>query len=331
MMFFLYDFFAGIIQKSQKLSIFAEIIRQIVYKMKKKRPERFDLSLIRDAVEQNADGALGFYFNSDFAVLHGQGAGLFHFFFRRKTPLLINDYRMGLVVKGEVRGRINLIERHIKAGMMAFVGPGSIVEPISASPDLQIKGVALFRDLPFSVGRVPALFNGSMRDYQMQVDAEQYALIEQIVESLWLMVHTHPFCREAFDAIVASLMQYYNHLYGLDVERRMSPSHGTDIFNRFIQLVNSHVRQEHKMGYYANRMCLTQRYLGSVVREVSGASAKEWIDRALVTEAKVVLKHSDKSVAQIAEDLHFPSPSFFSKYFRRLTGLTPAEYRQGKE
>ncbi len=330
-MFFLYDFFAGIIQKSQKLSIFAEIIRQIVYKMKKKRPERFDLSLIRDAVEQNADGALGFYFNSDFAVLHGQGAGLFHFFFRRKTPLLINDYRMGLVVKGEVRGRINLIERHIKAGMMAFVGPGSIVEPISASPDLQIKGVALFRDLPFSVGRVPALFNGSMRDYQMQVDAEQYALIEQIVESLWLMVHTHPFCREAFDAIVASLMQYYNHLYGLDVERRMSPSHGTDIFNRFIQLVNSHVRQEHKMGYYANRMCLTQRYLGSVVREVSGASAKEWIDRALVTEAKVVLKHSDKSVAQIAEDLHFPSPSFFSKYFRRLTGLTPAEYRQGKE
>lgn len=330
-MFFLYDFFAGIIQKSQKLSIFAEIIRQIVYKMKKKRPERFDLSLIRDAVEQNADGALGFYFNSDFAVLHGQGAGLFHFFFRRKTPLLINDYRMGLVVKGEVRGRINLIERHIKAGMMAFVGPGSIVEPISASPDLQIKGVALFNDLPFSVGRVPALFNGSMRDYQMQVDAEQYALIEQIIESLWLMVHTHPFCREAFDAIVASLMQYYNHLYGLDVERRMSPSHGTDIFNRFIQLVNSHVRQEHKMGYYANRMCLTQRYLGSVVREVSGASAKEWIDRALVTEAKVVLKHSDKSVAQIAEDLHFPSPSFFSKYFRRLTGLTPAEYRQGKE
>ena len=330
-MFFLYDFFAGIIQKSQKLSIFAEIIRQIVYKMKKKRPERFDLSLIRDAVEQNADGALGFYFNSDFAVLHGQGAGLFHFFFRRKTPLLINDYRMGLVVKGEVCGRINLIERHIKAGMMAFVGPGSIVEPISASPDLQIKGVALFNDLPFSVGRAPALFNGSMRDYQMQVDAEQYALIEQIIESLWLMVHTHPFCREAFDAIVASLMQYYNHLYGLDVERRMSPSHGTDIFNRFIQLVNSHVRQEHKMGYYANRMCLTQRYLGSVVREVSGASAKEWIDRALVTEAKVVLKHSDKSVAQIAEDLHFPSPSFFSKYFRRLTGLTPAEYRQGKE
>ena len=296
--------------------------------MKKKRPERFDLSLIRDAVEQNADGALGFYYNSDFAVLHGQGAGMFHFFFRRKTPLLINDYRMGLVVKGEVCGRINLIERHIKAGMMAFVGPGSIVEPISASPDLQIKGVSLFRDLPFSVGRVPALFNGSVRDFQMQVDAEQYALIEQIVESLWLMVHTHPFCREAFDAIVASLMQYYNHLYGLDVERRMSPSHGTDIFNRFIQLVNSHVRQEHKMDYYANRMCLTQRYLGTIVRQTSGTTAKDWIDRALVTRIKIELRHTDKSAAQIAYDFHFANPAFFAKYFRRLMGMTPKEYRQ---
>ena len=124
-------------------------------------------------------------------------------------------------------------------------------------------------------------------------------------------------------------MQYYHHLYSLDAERKVIHSHATDIFNRFIQLVNGHVRQEHKLSYYADRMCITQRYLGSVVHEVSGATAKEWIDRALVTEAKVVLKHSDKSVAQIAEELNFPSPSFFSKYFRRLTGLTPAEYRLG--
>lgn len=298
--------------------------------MDRQRPKRFDLSLIRDAVEHNTDPTLGFYFNNDFAVLHGPGTSLFNYFFNKRMPLLINDYRMGLVMRGEICGRINLIERHITAGTMAFLGPGSIVEPISISPDLHIKGVALFNDLPFTVGRVPALFNGSVRDFRMQVEPSQQAIISQFVESLWLMVHAQPFCREAFDNQVAALMHYYNHLYSLDAERKVSPSHGTDIFNRFIQLVNSHVRKEHKLGYYADRMCLTQRYLGSVVREVSGATAKEWIDRALVTEAKVALKHSDKSVAQIAEDLYFPSPSFFSKYFRRLTGLTPAEYREGK-
>ena len=294
------------------------------------RPEHFGLSLIRDALEHNTDPALGFFFNTDFAVLHGPGASLFNYFFNRRAPLLVNDYRMGLVVQGEICGRINLIERHITAGTMAFIGPGTIVEPISISPDMQIKGVALFNDLPFTVGRVPALFNGSVRDFRMQVEPSQQAIILQFIESLWLMVHASPFCREAFDCQVAALMHYYNHLFSLDAERKVSPSHVTDIFNRFIQLVNGHVRQEHKLGYYADRMCLTQRYLGSVVRQVSGATAKEWIDRALVTEAKVVLKHSNKSVAQIADELHFPSPSFFSKYFRRLTGFTPAEYRLGK-
>jgi AraC-like DNA-binding protein len=298
--------------------------------MKGQRPEHFDLSLIREAIEHNNDPALEFFLNPDFAVLHGPGASLFHYFFSRRVPLLINDYRMGMVVRGEIRGRINLIERHITAGTIAFIGPGSIVEPISISTDLQIKGVALFNDLPFTGGRVPALFNGSVRDIQMQVEPSQQAIISQFIESLWLMAHANPFCREAFDNQVATLMHYYNHLFSLETERKVSPSHITDIFNRFIQLVNSHVRQEHKLGYYADRMCLTQRYLGHVVREVSGTTAKEWIDRALVTEAKVILKHSDKAVAQIADELHFPSSSFFTKYFRRLTGFTPAEYRSGK-
>ncbi|MBR5083234.1 MAG: AraC family transcriptional regulator [Prevotella sp.] len=298
--------------------------------MNGQRPEHFDRFLILDALEHNTDPTLEFFFNTDFAVLHGPGTSLFNYFFNRKVPLLINDYRMGLVTRGEIFGRINLIERHITAGTMAFVGPGSIVEPISVSPDLQIKGVALFNDLPFTVGKVPVLFNGSVRDFQIQVETSQQVIISQFIESLWLMVHASPLCREAFDDQVAALMHYYNHLFSLDAERKVSPSHVTDIFNRFIQLVNNHVRREHKLGYYADRMCLTQRYLGSVVREVSGATAKEWIDRALVTEAKVMLKHSDKSVAQIADELHFPSPSFFSKYFRRLTGFTPAEYRLGK-
>jgi AraC-like DNA-binding protein len=74
-------------------------------------------------------------------------------------------------------------------------------------------------------------------------------------------------------------------------------------------------------------MCLTERYLGTVVRQASGITAKEWIDRALVTRIKIELRHTDKSVAQISDEMKFPNPSFFSKYFRRLTGMTPLEFR----
>ena len=62
------------------------------------------------------------------------------------------------------------------------------------------------------------------------------------------------------------------------------------------------------------------------MKKVSGKAAKEWIDEAITTRIKVELKHSDKSIAQIAYDLNFPNPSFFSKYFKRMTGMTPHEY-----
>ena len=74
-------------------------------------------------------------------------------------------------------------------------------------------------------------------------------------------------------------------------------------------------------------ICLTERYLGTVVRQASGVTAKEWIDRALIARIKVELRHTDKSVARISEEMNFPNPSFFSKYFKRLTQKTPAEYR----
>ena len=82
-----------------------------------------------------------------------------------------------------------------------------------------------------------------------------------------------------------------------------------------------------ELGFYADKMCLTERYLGTVIRQTSGTTAKGWIDRAIITRVKVELRHTSKSVAQISEEMNFPNPSFFSKYFRRLTGMTPMDYK----
>ena len=79
-----------------------------------------------------------------------------------------------------------------------------------------------------------------------------------------------------------------------------------------------------KDGFYCSRL---NCYLSTVIRQTSGTTAKDWIDRALITRIKIELHHTDKSSAQIAEEMHFANPSFFSKYFRRLTGMTPGEYK----
>ena len=72
---------------------------------------------------------------------------------------------------------------------------------------------------------------------------------------------------------------------------------------------------------------MSQRYLGTLISNASDTTAKAWIDKSVIAEAKVMLKHSDMQVAQISEALNFPNPSFFCKFFKRLTSMTPQEYK----
>ena len=83
----------------------------------------------------------------------------------------------------------------------------------------------------------------------------------------------------------------------------------------------------HTIDFYASRLCLTPRYMSTIIRQVSGKSAKQWIDDALVTRIKIELKHTDKPVARICDDMNFPNPSFLTKFFKRMTGQTPSQYR----
>ena len=86
-----------------------------------------------------------------------------------------------------------------------------------------------------------------------------------------------------------------------------------------------------RLAFYAEKLCITSRYLGTVILNESGVGAKEWIDRAVISTAKVLLRHSDKQTTQIADELNFPNASFFCKYFKRLTRLTPQQYRKGED
>jgi AraC-like DNA-binding protein len=108
--------------------------------------------------------------------------------------------------------------------------------------------------------------------------------------------------------------------------RRSTAHHLSD---RFIELVQEHFREHRNIGYYADRLCLTPRYLSKVVRDGSGASAGEWIDNTVILEAKEQLRNTGRTIQQISDRLNFPSSSFFGKYFKRIVGVSPQRYRKG--
>lgn len=185
--------------------------------------------------------------------------------------------------------------------------------------------------MPFATGQMPPAFNGQVRDFQIKVGDADIETANLIINTLWHVVHQNNYNMQTVCSLVASLMNHYDGLYRQHTDQLISSqSHEQTIFDRFIALVNQHGRYEHQISYYAERMCLTERYLGTIIRQVSGTTAKEWIDRAIITHIKIELRHTNKSITQIAEEMRFPNTSFFCKYFKRMTGMTTQAYRQSQ-
>ena len=101
------------------------------------------------------------------------------------------------------------------------------------------------------------------------------------------------------------------------------------IFERFIALVNEYHSSERGMAFYADKLCLTPKYLSKLIKQASGRSAPDWIDEFVVLEAKNLLKYSNMAIKEIVFQLHFPNQSVFYKFFKTHTGMTPSEYRNG--
>jgi AraC-like DNA-binding protein len=100
------------------------------------------------------------------------------------------------------------------------------------------------------------------------------------------------------------------------------------LLDRFMNLVKENFREQRDVGFYADKLCLTPKYLSKVIRDNSGSSADEWIDNYVTLEAKALLKSTNMTIQQISEELNSPSQSFFGKYFKRIVGVSPSEYRK---
>ncbi|MBQ7741810.1 MAG: AraC family transcriptional regulator [Bacteroidaceae bacterium] len=273
------------------------------------------------------------FISNELGMVYGDPSAFLMVLKQSQPPFSIDDYRLGIIVQGEIHASINLVERRINAGTLVFLGPSSILSPISFSDDIEIYGLALFADfpMPFAVGQMPLSFNGQVRDFQIRADVNDIDTARHIMDTIWHTIQQKDYNRQTVSSLVAAMMHHYDGLYRQHTELlQASQSREQTIFERFIYLVNQYATREHRIGFYADKMYLTQRYLGTVIRQASGITAKEWIDRALMAHIKIELKHSDKSIARISEELNFPNPAFFSKYFKRFTNQTPLEYKQRK-
>ena len=99
------------------------------------------------------------------------------------------------------------------------------------------------------------------------------------------------------------------------------------IFDQFIKLVSEYHTQYRNVGFYADKLCLTPKYLSKLIKGATGRSAPDWIDAYVILEAKNLLKYSNVTIKEVVYRLNFPNQSVFYKFFKARTGMTPTEYR----
>ena len=244
--------------------------------------------------------------------------------------LQFSDIRLGCIKEGEIEGIINLRHYHLTKGNIVCLTPNTILELTKVSPNFNLMGLTLNSEqlAIWHKESLPTFLINQMSEIVLKPNSEDLEIFFQLFNLLWNTAHRYgDDCKMVPDLMscIFHHVQYIISTYSKDNNR--TEKREKKIFQTIILLVNQSNGIKRKLSYYASCMNLTQRYLGTVVKQVSGITAKEWIDRSTIQRIKVMLRHSDKQIAQISYELGFPNESFFSKYFKRITGTTPKTYR----
>lgn len=294
---------------------------------KENTPQRLSLTLLQQKTAQ-MQGSSMVVDRDDFTLIRG----------RRidqiaeealSAPMLIENVHLIFIRQGEATIEANLLRHVATPGVLVMLGPSTIYQFEGYTSDLLCDILIVNIDALHRIlgQHVPVMLSDQPCFLMANMNEEQAPTACALLDTLTLVAQAMPDDTPVSDALLLAVIRFVERYYRQgEAESGQSRQHQT--FIRFLRLVNQHCRTERHLSFYADRMAMTQDYLSRIVRQSSGVTAKEWIERAVIQEAKVMLKHSDDSILSISESLHFPADSFFCKYFKRLTGMTPRQYRE---
>lgn len=251
--------------------------------------------------------------------------------FRKNQPYQIEEKRIVFIRQGSGKVLINLIEYELVPNMLILVPGRSIIELRDYTADFNLQMMAIGDDLILPHGNEEffGYFLNSRPTLSFHLSPDEVRQVDLFFTLIWDILQEPSFREKAIGNLIKALLHQVESSYQTRQENKESKNtHQEEIFQRFIGLVNEHCKTERRVDYYANKLCLTPRYLNTVIRQISGQTVMDWIDQAIVLEAKVMLKHSNALIFEISDKLNFPNPSFFCKFFKKKVGMTPKTYQK---
>lgn len=255
-------------------------------------------------------------------------------------PCRFDGFMILYCCKGHIRLNINLNEYELKENMMFVNSPGNIIKVNELvdtdQKDMRYLVVAMSKDFLSSLALdANKMFNDGLsliNDPFMSLDEENSKLLGDHLKLISTVVDsslTHK--KDVVRTLMSSLLYVITGMWAArslkEEEKEITSSRSRMIFEQFMRLVNEYHTRYRNVGFYADKLCLTPKYLSKLVKNASGRSAPDWIDAYVILEAKNLLKHSNISIKEIVYRLNFPNQSVFYKFFKARTNMTPSEYR----
>lgn len=258
-----------------------------------------------------------------------------------EEPLRIEATTFWLCTKGRSRVICSLRTYEVEEGSLLMIPPKSIIS--TESGDAACEGIALMCDSNYlsmcniNIKKMTSAMMCIVQHPCVKLTGAELARLRSALALLKDRIDDRA-ASEFHDDLIRSLVETITYLCcdlfmaHIAAEQPEPAKSGVSVrldeyFHRFLHELSQHYLERRNVSFYADRLCISSRYLTTIVRRVSGMSVSEWMNRYIMMEAKYLLKYTEMSIQEIAYKLSFPNQSFFGKYFKQHTGMAPSAFR----
>lgn len=251
-----------------------------------------------------------------------------------KSPFRMDYYALCICTAGEINIEIDRHQYHINADSFLIAAPSTIVKFLNTSDDFMMKLLFFDKNFliknisnPFIIEKMDLFSKGS---YNIVKTTEKNSkLLQSLLDYLKKKSRKQgKFTDEIVRTIIFNLLLETAEIIERKNQTCSEKEDGKkDLYLKFTKLIRDNIRQYRTVQFYADQLCISNKYLIEIIKKTSGKTPHEVIDEALLKEAYVMLGNPELTISEIAFELQFNSASAFGRFFKKHTSISPSEYR----
>lgn len=245
---------------------------------------------------------------------------------------LFDGLLLGFLMQGSMKAQIHFSEYQINAGDIAVLQPQIMIDTKSLSEDAKIITIGLSLDFitAFPILR-KFVMNSQIRWKPIiRLQPEEIKLQNELLEIIQNFYQKKQSANktEMLQHLVMVLISMISEAYSNLPNNKSSIKNRThQVIDDFYLLITKFAHQQRGVKFYADKLHLTPQYLSALLKQKTEKSALQWIEQVIILHAKTLLKSTSLSIKEISHKLNFEETSVFCRFFKRIVGISPKNYR----